>query len=105
MRTTDAYLQELTGVRSGKRSFYPEYVRSVERMENAVRALGRISGALAPTAAGPRALAEAVVAAAADLLQADWVLIAVADGVLRAARPRLLMRRGEQLFDDERDVP
>ncbi|GAA2344225.1 two-component system sensor histidine kinase MnoS [Saccharopolyspora halophila] len=95
----------LTGLRSGKRSFYPEYLRSAERLECAVQALDRISGALVRTVEGPRTLVEAVVRAAAEHLQADRLLLAIADGALRAARPRfLLLHRGE-LIDDEADLP
>src|ERR1019366_889486 len=54
-------LEALTGLRSGKRSFYPEYVRSAERLEQAVQALDGISRALVRTAAGPRTLVEWVV--------------------------------------------
>ena len=102
---SDAYLGALTGVRSGKRSFYPEYVRSAERLENAVRALDRISRALVVTGEGPRALVEAVVATATEHLQANWLLVAVADGALQAARPRFLYSAGEELIDDERKLP
>ncbi|NKQ58989.1 sensor histidine kinase [Amycolatopsis sp. K13G38] len=102
---TDNYLGALTGVRSGKRSFYPEYVRSAERLERAVGALDRISRALVRTGEGPRALVEAVVRAAAEHVQADWLLFAVADGALRAARPRFLLLSGENLVEDERLFP
>lgn len=102
---SDAYLGALTGVRSGKRSFYPEYVRSAERLENAVRALDRISRALVVTGEGPRALVEAVVATATEHLQADWLLVAVADGALQAARPRFLFSAGDGLIDDEHRLP
>ncbi|WP_280493750.1 MadS family sensor histidine kinase [Nocardia asiatica] len=95
----------LTGVRSGKRSFYPAYVRSAERLENAVRALDRISRALVRTAEGPRGLVEAVLQAAVDHLQADWLLVTVSDGVLQAARPRFLLLGGDGLIEDERLVP
>jgi signal transduction histidine kinase len=100
-----AYLGALTGVRSGKRSFYPEYVRSAERLEHAVRALDRISRALVRTAEGPRALVEAVVHAAAEHLGADWLLFAVADGALRAARPRYLLLDGDRLIEDAGGFP
>lgn len=97
-----AYIGALTGVRSGKRSFYPEYVRSSQRLERAIGALDRISRALVRTAEGPSALVEAVVRAAADHLHADWLLFAIADGVLPAARPRfLLLARGRLLASEE----
>jgi len=95
----------LTGLRSGKRSFYPEYVRSTERLEYTVRALDRISRALVRTVEGPRCLVEAVVRAAAEHLQAKWLLLAIADGALRAARPRFLLLRDGELIDDEAALP
>ncbi len=97
----DGDLEILTGLRSGKRSYYPEYVRSAERLEHAVQALDGISRALVRTAAGPRPLVEWVVRTAAAHLQADWLLFAVADGVLPAARPRFLAVTGGELIDDE----
>ncbi|MFE9096786.1 sensor histidine kinase [Streptomyces sp. NPDC007264] len=102
-RTAD--LGVLTGLRSGKRSFYPAYVRSTERLEHTVEALDGISRALVRTAEGPRALVEAVVRTAADHLQARWLLLAVADGALRAARPRFLLYADDVLIDDETRLP
>ncbi|MBF6441775.1 sensor histidine kinase [Nocardia farcinica] len=100
-----ADLGVLTGVRSGKRTYYPAYVRSAERLEHAVRALDRISRALVRTAEGPRGLVEAVLRAAADHLQADWLLVAVSDGALRAASPRFLLLGGDGLIEDEHALP
>ncbi|MFF8846454.1 sensor histidine kinase [Streptomyces sp. NPDC015127] len=100
-----ADLGVLTGLRSGKRSFYPAYVRSTERLERTVEALDGISRALVRTAEGPRALVEAVVRTAAEHLQARWLLLAVADGALRAARPRFLLYADDVLIDDETRVP
>jgi signal transduction histidine kinase len=97
-------LEILTGLRSGKRSYYPEYIRSAERLEHAVQALDGISRALVRTTAGPRALVEWVVRTAAAHLQADWLLFAVADGVLPAARPRFLAVTGVDLIEDERGL-
>ncbi|GAA0504376.1 histidine kinase [Saccharopolyspora subtropica] len=98
-------LDALTGLRSGKRSFYPEYVRSAERLEYTVQALDRISRALVRTVEGPRSLVEAVVRAAAEHLQASWLLLAIADGALRAARPRFLLLCDGELIDDEAALP
>ena len=101
----DGDLEILTGLRSGKHSYYPEYVRSAERLEHAVQALDRISRVLVRTAAGPRTLVEEVVRTATAHLDAEWLLFAVAEGVLPAARPRFLaMIRGE-LIDDENRLP
>ncbi|MGO9505253.1 MAG: MadS family sensor histidine kinase [Streptosporangiaceae bacterium] len=98
-------LAALTGLRSGKRSFYPEYVRSAERLEQAVQALDGISRALVRTSAGPRTLVEWVVRTATAHLRADWLLFVVADGVLPAARPRFLAVTGGELIDDETLLP
>ncbi|TVT61199.1 sensor histidine kinase [Amycolatopsis rhizosphaerae] len=101
----DRDLGALTGLRSGKRSYYPEYVRSAERLERAVQALDGISRALVRGVEGPRALVEAVVRAAAEHLQARWLLLAVADGALRAARPRFLVLVDDVLIDDVARLP
>ena len=83
-------LSVLTGVRSGKRSYYREYRRSDERMQSAVRAMDSISRALVRTVEGPRGLLEEVARAAADHLDAEWTLLALADGHLAGARPRFI---------------
>jgi signal transduction histidine kinase len=101
----DGDLEVLTGLRSGKRSYYPEYVRSAERIERAVQALDRISRVLVRTAAGPRTLVESVVRTATAHLGAEWLLFAVAEGVLPAARPRFLAMVGSELIDDESRLP
>ncbi len=83
-------LATLTGVRSGKTSYYRAYVRSDERMQHAVRAMDSISRALVRTVEGPRGLLEEVVRAAAAHLNAEWTVLALADGHLKGARPRFL---------------
>ena len=98
-------LEALTGLRSGKRSYYPEYVHSTERLEQAVQALDGISRALVRTAAGPRTLVEWVVRTATAHLRADWLLFVVADGVLPAAHPRFLAMASGELIDDESRLP
>lgn len=83
-------LASLTGMRSGKSSYYREYRRSSQRLESTLRSLDQISVAVVRTAEGPRALLTAVVQAAAAHLQAHWVVLAVADEALPQARPRFL---------------
>lgn len=85
-----ADLTRLTGVRSGKYSYYPAFVRSTERMQRTVRAMERISEAVVRTVEGPRGLLEEVARAAAVHLDADWVVLALSDGHLAAARPRFV---------------
>lgn len=104
-------LATLTGVRSGKGSYYRAYVRSDERTQRAVRAMDSISRALVRTVEGPRGLLEEVVRAAAAHLEAEWTLLAVSDGHLPGARPRFLACSGAsdgaglQVVDDETLLP
>ena len=84
-------LAALTGLRSGKGSYYRAYVHSDERMQRAVRAMDSISRALVRTLEGPRGLLEEVVRAAQAHLDAEWTLLALSDGHLRGARPRFLV--------------
>ncbi|WP_237111757.1 histidine kinase [Nocardioides sp. WS12] len=104
---TDHDLATLTGVRSGKRSYYRAYVRSDERMQRAVRAMDSISRGLVRTVEGPRGLLEQVARAAAEHLTADWLILGLADGQLPAARPRFLVVDGvaDAVVDDEARLP
>ncbi|SDS89467.1 Signal transduction histidine kinase [Nocardioides scoriae] len=88
-------LARLTGVRSGKRSYYRAYVASDERMQRAVTAMDSISRALVRTVEGPRGLLEEVVRAAAAHLDARWTLLALHDGQLSGARPRFVVADNE----------
>lgn len=83
-------LSRLTGVRSGKNSYYPAFLRSTERMHRTVQAMDQISRAVVRTVEGPRAVLEAVARAAAEHLDARWAVLALSDGHLRGARPRLV---------------
>ncbi len=99
-------LATLTGVRSGKRSYYRDYVRSDERLRDAVMAMDSISKALVSTVHGPRGLLEEVVRAAGRHLQADWVLLALGDGELPGARPRFVaMGPDGSFFADPGELP
>ena len=84
-------LERLTGLRSGKGSFYPEFRVTAQRLERVVAALDAISRALVQTTEGPENLVRAVAEAARAHLDADWVLLALADGALPEARPRHLI--------------
>jgi signal transduction histidine kinase len=85
-------LEALTGLRSGKPHYYPEYRVAAERMRRVIHALERISAALVRTMEGSEALVRAVVEAAANHLTAEWVAFALVDGELPDARPRHLVR-------------
>jgi len=84
-------LATLTGVRSSKRTYYQEFQRSNERLQNTVTAMDSISRALVRTVEGPRTLIDEVLRAAAVHLQASWMVIALADGALPNSRPRFLV--------------
>jgi len=84
-------LERLTGVRSGKGTFYPEFRVAAQRTERVVAALEAISRALVQTVHGPEPLVRAVAEAARTHLDATWVLLALADGALPEARPRHLI--------------
>ncbi|MEP6817618.1 MAG: histidine kinase [Marmoricola sp.] len=99
-------LATLTGVRSGKQSYYREFVRSDERMQRAVRAMDSISRALVRTVEGPRGLLEEVARAAASHLRASWTILALSDGHLTGARPRFLVVSSDlAVFDDDKALP
>jgi hypothetical protein len=85
-------LEALTGLRSGKPHYYPEYRISAERLRRVILALERISGALVRTMEGSEALVRAVVDAAAEHLSAEWVVFALVEGELPDVRPRHLVR-------------
>jgi signal transduction histidine kinase len=84
-------LEALTGIRSGKPSFYPEYRHSAERLRRVILALDQISAALVRTVEGSEALVRAVVSAAAEHLSARWLVFALVDGCLPDAAPRHLV--------------
>lgn len=80
----------LTGLRSGKQSYYAELRRTQSRLTSAVRALEGISEALVRTRADPRGLLEEVLRAAAGHLRSDWTMIALHDTALPELPSRFL---------------
>ncbi|MGN5235917.1 MadS family sensor histidine kinase [Rhodococcus sp. SJ-3] len=84
-------LSALTGLRSGKPTFYPQYRGAAERLERVVYALELISRALVRTVEGPETLICAVAEAARAHLSARWVAFALTDGTLPDAGPRRLV--------------
>jgi signal transduction histidine kinase len=97
-------LDVLTGIRSGKPSFYVEYLASAERLRRVIHALDRISRALVRTTEGPGTLVRSVAEAAAEHLTAHWVVFALADGALPEAAPRALVL-GPDLVEASADAP
>lgn len=84
-------LARLTGLRSGKGRFYPEFRVTAQRLDRVLAALDTISRALVQTIEGPENLVRAVAEAARAHLEADWVLLALADGALPEASVRHLI--------------
>jgi signal transduction histidine kinase len=99
-------LSTLTGVRSGKQSYYAELKRTKARLTSAVQALERISAALVRTRDDPRALLGEVLRAAAGHLRSDWTMIALSDDALPGLGSRFLATgpRG-QLIDSLPGLP
>lgn len=94
MTTADALppdLARLTGLRSGKGTFYPELRVTAQRLNRVVAAFDTISRALVQTIEGPENLVRAVAEAARSHLDAEWVLLALADGALPEASVRHLI--------------
>ncbi|WP_245988687.1 MadS family sensor histidine kinase [Flexivirga caeni] len=99
-------ISRLTGVRTGKNSYYPAFVRSSTRMQRTVRAMDRISSVVVRTVEGPRGVLEEVVRAAAGHLEAPWGLLALGDDQLRGARPRfVVVGPGGRSPDDAARLP
>lgn len=85
-------LEALTGLRSGKPHYYPEFRESAQRLHRVVQAMEGISAALVRTTEGSEALVRAVVEATAEHLSAEWVVFALSQGELPDSRPRHLVR-------------
>lgn len=90
----DLDLESLTGVRSGKHTYYRALRRSDERLTRAVQAMDTISRAAVRTVEGPRGLLEEVARTAAGHLRARWTVLALADRQMAGARPRFIVVRG-----------
>ncbi|GGF24254.1 MadS family sensor histidine kinase [Williamsia phyllosphaerae] len=84
-------LTRLTGLRTGKSTFYPQYRGATARLERTLSSLGLIAGALVRTSDGPERLICEVVEAARVHLDAQWAVFALADGTFVDAGPRCLV--------------
>jgi signal transduction histidine kinase len=85
-------ISELTGLRSSKPSWYAEYRTTAESLDRALGALEHVARVLSATGDGADALCRAVVDATAEHLGVPWVVLALQDGALPLARPRLIGR-------------
>ncbi|TWE11938.1 GAF domain-containing sensor histidine kinase [Rudaeicoccus suwonensis] len=99
-------LESLTGIRSGKRSYYKEFVRSDERLHSTLRSMESISQAVVRTVEGPRGLLDEVTRAAQQHLDADWAMLVIADHEFPGARPRcIVVTRQQEATIDEEEFP
>lgn len=85
-------LERLTGVRSSKHTFYPEFRRKAEGLNRAIAALEQVSATLAMTTAGPEALARSVVDVAATHFGGRWAAMALSKEAFGAQPPCLVAR-------------
>lgn len=101
-----AALAALSGIRSGKPSYYQEFRQSSGRLQSAIRSLDRISLAMVQTIEGPRGLLAAVLRAAGEHLEARWLVLVLADDSLPGVRPRcLILDAAGELRDGEEGLP
>ncbi|KWX05444.1 hypothetical protein TH66_02250 [Carbonactinospora thermoautotrophica] len=82
----------LTGIRSSKPTFYAEYRHTAESLDRTMRSLDRIARVLVSTAKGSADLCAAVVEAAGEHLDAEWVVLGLRRAALPDATPRFLAR-------------
>ncbi|MEI4279307.1 GAF domain-containing sensor histidine kinase [Klenkia terrae] len=85
-------LDELTGLRSSKPTWYAEYRHSADSLTRALGSLDHIAQVLSATGRGAGALCQAVVDATAEHLAAAWVVLVLAEDALPLASPRLVAR-------------
>lgn len=105
-RLDDTTRSRLTGIRSGKQSYYAELQRTKARLTSAVRALEGISEALVRTRDDPRCMLEEVLRAAAGHLRSDWTMIALRDGALPDLASRFLAAAPDgAITETARDLP
>lgn len=83
-------LSQLTGVRTSKLSFYPEFQRTARSLDRSVRALASASQALNTITSGPEQLVTDFVPAVADIMEADWAAL-VAEHAAFAERPYVVV--------------
>lgn len=72
-------LEDLTGVRSSRRTYYSEYRENERRLDRAIISIADISAALCNTTSGVPSLAQAVVRVAVRHFDAAWAVIALND--------------------------
>lgn len=100
------FLERLTGVRSSKHTFYPEFRRKAQGLNRAIAALEHISATLTMTTAGPEVMANSVVDVAAHHFGGRWAGMALRQEAFRHDVPSLVARFSDHaLVTDWDDLP
>src|ERR1700729_463806 len=84
-------LERLIGVRSSKPSFYAAWRDNSDRLNHTIETLERISSALCAAPAGPIAVCDAVVEAAAYHFDARWAAMVFSDEDAAGRMPRVIV--------------
>ncbi len=91
-------LERLIGVRSSKPNFYAAWRDKSERLDHTIETLERISSALCTAPAGPVAVCDAVVEAAAYHFGARWSAMVFSDAELGERMPRVIVHASESVI-------
>ncbi len=104
--TSDGWLAELTGVRTSKRNYYPEYRRTSAGLGRALAALEAISQTLCMTTCGARSLIEAFLEALRLQFAPALTVMTLRPEAFGGSVPAVLaLDAAGSLIDDERDLP
>ena len=97
-------LERLVGVRSSKSSFYAAWRDKSDRLDHTIETLERISSALCTAPAGPIAVCDAVVEAAAYHFDARWAAMVFPDEDPGGRMPRVIVHASHAVVQ-RWDVP
>jgi signal transduction histidine kinase len=97
-------LERLIGVRSSKPSFYAAWRDKSARLDHTIETLERISSALCAAPAGPVAVCDAVVEAAAYHFDARWTAMVFSGADAGARMPRVIVHASHAVIQ-RWDVP
>ncbi len=75
--TREHLLEDLTGLKASRRTYYREYREKERRLDRAIASIANISAALCDTTRGVPSLARAVVRVAAQHFDAHWAVISL----------------------------
>ena len=91
-------LERLIGVRSSKPNFYAAWRDKSARLDHTIETLERISSALCTAPAGPIAVCDAVVEAAAYHFGARWSAMVFSGADIRDTMPRVIVHASHSVI-------